>query len=283
MTKKTYLLSQDELRGLQLVLLDMLIELDRICRKHGIRYCLDGGTLLGAVRHGGFIPWDDDLDVVMMRDEYNQFRKACETDLDKAKFFFQDHTTDHHYRWGFGRLRRKNSAFVRVGQEHLKMKTGIFLDVFPRDNVPDAKIGYLLHSMYCYVFRKLLYSEAGIVAGKNTVIRAWYKLLSMIPASFSFRRLENLAVSCNRKKTLRVRTYAFPMLRKGRFGYNREWFEDVSEIDFEGHVFLCAQDYDGYLTNLYGDYMTPPPQEKRHWHPVSKFKLPNKCGQEELP
>ena len=69
------------LRQLQMVELEMLIELDRICRKCGIRYTLTGGTLLGAVRHGGFIPWDDDADVSMMREEYEKFRKACETEL----------------------------------------------------------------------------------------------------------------------------------------------------------------------------------------------------------
>ena len=269
-----YELSPNELRSLQLYLLDMLIELDRICRKNGIRYYIDGGTLLGAVRHGGFIPWDDDLDIGVTRMEYERLRKACETDLDESKYFFQDHTTDPYYRWGYGRLRLKNSEFVRIGQEHMKMKTGVFLDIFPRDNVPDSKICYLVHSFYCYMLRKTLYAEAGKVTGKNSFIRGWYRLLYMIPSTFTFRRLEKLAERYNRKETKRMRALAFPMLLKGQYGYKREWYEDVSEVEFEGHSFMCPRDYDGYLTELYGDYMIPPPPEKRHWHPVSRFRLP---------
>jgi len=272
--QKPYVLSLQELRDLHLVLLDMLIELDRICRKYGIRYCIDGGTLLGAVRHSGFIPWDDDLDVVMTRGEYEKLRKVCETEFDKSKYFFQDYTTDIHYRWGYGKIRRKNSEFMRIYQEHMDMKTGTFLDIFLRDNVPDSKIAYLLHSFYCYILRKLQYAQEGMVTGKNVFIRVWYRILYLIPVSFTFRRLDKLAARYNRKTTQRMRSLTFPMLRKGQYSYKREWFEDTSEIMFEGHMFPCAQDYDGYLTDLYGDYMTPLLEEQRHWHPVSSFKLP---------
>ena len=137
MSGSVYKLSLEELHQLQSVLLEMLIELDRICKKHDIRYCIIAGTLLGAVRHKGFIPWDDDLDVAMTRSEYRRFREVCVSELNTSRFFFQDDTTDLHYRWGWGRLRRIDSEFVRVGQEHLKMRTGIFLDVFPMDGVPD--------------------------------------------------------------------------------------------------------------------------------------------------
>ena len=92
-------MSNDELRRLQLNLLEMLIEIDRICRRHSIKYSLDGGTLLGAVRHGGFIPWDDDIDVIMRREEYQKFYKACRKDLDNSRCFLQASRTDRYYRW----------------------------------------------------------------------------------------------------------------------------------------------------------------------------------------
>ncbi|WP_055744103.1 LicD family protein [Brevibacillus choshinensis] len=90
-------------------------------KKNGISYCLLMGTMLGAVRHGGFIPWDDDMDVAMMRPEYEKFREACKRDLDQSRFFYQDHTTDPHYRWGYARIRRKDTECVRLGQEHIKI------------------------------------------------------------------------------------------------------------------------------------------------------------------
>ena len=88
--EKAYQISNEELKKLQRIELEMLIELDRICRKHQVSYSLDGGTLLGAVRHKGFIPWDDDIDVIMLRPEYEKFRSACERELDQTRFFLQD-------------------------------------------------------------------------------------------------------------------------------------------------------------------------------------------------
>ena len=100
-------LDQKTLRALQIVEVEMLVELDRICRKNDIKYTIIGGTLIGALRTGGFIPWDDDIDVAMLRDEYERFRIACEKDLDQSRFYFQDHRNTKGYRWGYGKLRRK--------------------------------------------------------------------------------------------------------------------------------------------------------------------------------
>ena len=129
------------LRQLQLVELEMLIEVDRICRKCNLRYNIIGGTLLGAVRHGGFIPWDDDADLVMFRDDYEKFREACKEELDKDRFYFQDMETTAGYRWGYGKLRRKKTVFVREHQEHMPYEQGVFIDIMPLDNVPDSYLG----------------------------------------------------------------------------------------------------------------------------------------------
>ena len=91
------------LRLLQMIELEILTEIDRICRKNNIHYSLTGGTLLGAVRNGGFIPWDDDADISMLRSEYRKFQKACKTDLDEDRFYFQDIESTKGYRWGYGK------------------------------------------------------------------------------------------------------------------------------------------------------------------------------------
>ena len=94
-------LSDEMLRQLQLIQLEMLIEVDRICKKCNIKYNIIAGTLLGAIRHGGYIPWDDDADVALLRSEYEKFRIVCKTELDKTRFIFQDHRNTIGYRWGY--------------------------------------------------------------------------------------------------------------------------------------------------------------------------------------
>ena len=113
-------------RKMQLTELDMLVEFDKVCRKYNINYVLFGGSLLGAVRHQGYIPWDDDADIGMLREDYETFKRHKD-EMNPNICFFQDHDTDHEYRWGYGKLRRTGSTYVRVGQEHLKCKTGILL------------------------------------------------------------------------------------------------------------------------------------------------------------
>jgi lipopolysaccharide cholinephosphotransferase len=267
-------LGPEELRKLQAVMLDMLVEVDGICRKHGIKYSIVAGTLLGAVRHKGFIPWDDDADIAMFRSEYEKFRDVCAFELDADKYFFQDNTTDRHYRWGYGRIRRRDSEFVRRGQEHLKMRTGIFLDIFPGDKIPNLWPLRALHSGYCWALRKILYAETGKITGKSGLTRTIYKALGRIPPSWVFGRLDGLQRFWNKRETKFNRTLTFPPRAGLSMGVPNRWLENLTELEFEGHAFYALRDWDEYLRWRFGDYMTPPPQEKRHWHPASKVVLP---------
>ncbi|ETW98235.1 MAG: hypothetical protein ETSY1_19575 [Candidatus Entotheonella factor] len=272
-TSKAHTFSDKELRSLQMVLLEMLLEIDRICKKNGISYCLLMGTMLGAARHSGFIPWDDDLDIAMLRPEYEKFKEACRRDLDQSRFFYQDHTTDPHYRWGYARIRRKDSEFVRLGQEHMKMRTGIFLDIFPMDSTPDFAPLRALHCFYCFVLRKLLYAGSGRKSSRTAALRTWYAFLNIVPHPWVLRRIEKL--SMKRKKTKLVRILTFPVPKGRPFGYLRKWFEDLEDIKFEGYMFSGVKDYDGFLKFQYGDYMQlPPPEQRVCCHPAAEFRLP---------
>jgi lipopolysaccharide cholinephosphotransferase len=256
------------LRELQLIQLECLIELDRICRKHGIRYSMDGGTLLGAVRHKGFIPWDDDIDVIMMRDEYERFFDICKNDLDVDRFFLQEHRTDEHYRVGYPRIRRKDTVYVRAGQERFSQTTGVLIDIFVLDNVPDAMPLRYPHRALRFCFRKILWSATGRIVSESPLLRLWYAIVSTIPARVAFRGFDSLAVMCNRRKTELVCHYAmtYPNPRTNGFGTPAYLMNDFTELEFEGHAFKAVAEYDKYLTLLYGDYMTPPPEEKRRPH-----------------
>lgn len=263
------------LRQLQLVHLEMLEEVDRICRKCGISYNLVGGTSLGAVRHGGPIPWDDDADVGFLRSEYEKFREACETELDKTRFYFQDYRNTPGYRWGYGKLRRKDTFFVRENQESMPYEQGVFIDIFPFDGVPDNYLLRTLHSARCFCYRKIFWSAIGRHDAKNAFARGIYSLMYKIPEKKLYASFDRFIKRSNRKQTQRVRILTFPTSTR-EYGYFRKWYTELTEISYDGLMLKIAADHDGYLKCKYGsDYMTLPPAEKRKCHPVSKIKLPD--------
>lgn len=266
-------LDERMLRQVQLIQLEMLQEVDRICKKCGIHYNIIAGTLLGAVRHGGYIPWDDDADVAMLRGEYEKFRRACKTELDHARFYFQDHRNTRGYRWGYGKLRRKNTLFLRENQEHMPYKQGVFIDIFPLDGVPD---NYFLRSMKnfeCFCVRKILWSKVGKIADKNPIMRLGYMVLDKIPEKTVFRYYHRMIRNADKRKTRMVRILMFPTPNR-EYGYYRNWYENSADIMFEGVIFQGIWDYDSYLSFKFGDYMTMPPEEMRKVHPVSEITLP---------
>ena len=267
-----YELSKEELRQLQFIELELLVEVDRICRKCDIRYSIIAGTLLGAVRHKGFIPWDDDADVAMLRPEYERFREACKKELDKSRFYFQDHRNTRGYRWGYGKLRRKGTLFLRENQEHMPYRQGIFIDIFPLDNVPDNYFLRSLQNFECFCIRKILWSEVGKKADRRLYMRAWYSLLSQLPQKAVKRFYHRLIHKSNQIQGRMVRILMFPT-PNAEYGYYRCWYENSRNIVFEGKVFQGIKEYDSYLSFKYGKYMEFPPEEKRKVHPVSLLKL----------
>ncbi|EOS35241.1 hypothetical protein C808_05020 [Lachnospiraceae bacterium M18-1] len=264
-------LDQENLRKLQLIELELLIEFDRICRKNNIRYTLTGGTLLGAVRHGGFIPWDDDADVSMLRQEYEKFKRVCEKELNE-KYCFQDMQSTQGYRWGYGKLRKKDTLFLREHQEHMPYSQGVFIDIFPRDGVPNGVIKRKVHKFYCYCIRKCLWSEVGKVADERRIMRIWFRFLNFALGSKIYELYANLVRKSNSKPTILVRSLTFP-IPNGKDGYPRKWYEENTELEFEGHRFMVNRQYKAWLKQEFGDYMKLPPPEKRKIHPVVQIDL----------
>lgn len=257
-----------------MIQLEMLVEVDRICRKFEIEYSVIAGTLLGAVRHRGYIPWDDDADVALLRPEYEKFRIACKEELDSSRFYFQDHRNTKGYRWGYGKLRRKGTLFLRENQEHMPYEQGVFIDIFPLDGVPDNYFLRSLKNFECFCVRKLLWSKVGKVADKSLVKRTLFTMLDKVPEDKIIQYYNNMIVKANRKRTKMVRILMFPT-PNSEYGYYRRWYENRAEIAFEGKVFQGIKDYDSYLYFKYGDYMKLPKKENRKVHPVSKIKLLN--------
>lgn len=275
-------LSKKDFRRMQLIELDLLIEFDRVCRLHNIKYSLCSGTQLGAVRHRGFIPWDDDIDVCMLREEYEKFKSCALPDLNSDICFFQDHTTDGQYRWGFGKLRRIGTTYIRAGQEHMKYKTGVFIDIIPYDDIPNSIVGQVFQDIYCFCLRKILWAQVGKKAEKG-FLKIWYGLLSIIPSNLVFLLMKPCINIKNSSTPNRVRGLMFPapgveyrtttQLKK-RFGMPKKWFTELQEYEFEGRSFWGTKFPDDYLTYKFGDYMKLPPEDKREGHaPVSFIDL----------
>lgn len=265
-------LDDNKLRQLQKIEIEMLLEIDRICRKHKINYTIIGGTLLGAVRHGGFIPWDDDADVAMLRPEYERFCKVCEEELDNTRFYFQDMDNTPGYRWGYGKFRRKDSLFLRENQEHMPYEQGVFIDIFPQDATPDNAVLRRLHDFSCFCVRKLLWSEVGKKAEHNCFKRICFIMLSKIP--FKLVQIMYRGLIIRNQKTELVRTLTFPAPKR-KYGYKRVWLTETDDIKFEQYTLRGVKDYDGWLRWEFGKYMDIPPEHKRKTHPITAIILPN--------
>lgn len=285
-------LSPEEFRTMQLLELDMLEELDRVCRKYDIKYCITYGTLLGAVRHKGFIPWDDDSDIAMLREEYEKFRKVAH-EMDPSICYFQDHFNDPEYLWQYGKLRRTGTTFVRAGQEHMKGKNGVFVDIFVMDDCPKSLLGMIFHSFWCFFLRKILYARVGKENAKG-LPKLCYQLLNLISVNWVYKQVGKMSKKSSNTSPNRVRTLLYPVLNDGDKNYNhgkahfgmlKSWFLECAEYDFEGHKFYGTKDYDGFLKYYYNDYMTPLPVEKRQPHALTSnfnFNVDSKNVREKL-
>lgn len=266
-----------EFRRLQLIQLDILKEVDRVCRENGIRYSISCGTLLGAVRHQGFIPWDDDIDVFMLREDYEKF-KLISNRLNTDICWFQDHSTDKEYLWGYAKVRRTGTSYTRVGQEHLKYGTGVAIDIFPLDDVPENRFGQKWQDFRCFVWRKTLWSH---VAKKNSkgLKKLWWSFLSNFSVEKIYKKIDCYAKKSNNSTPNGVRVLMCPLpdhnSAKTRYSFPKKWMFDLTEYPFEGSLFYGIKDYDSYLKYTFkGDYMQFPPEAERLVHaPVSDYNF----------
>lgn len=268
-----YKLTDDELKKVQDIQKELINEVKRICEKCGIHFCMVGGTMLGAIRHKGYIPWDDDADIGFLRTEYEKFRKACETELNHEKYYMQDLRDTSGYRWGYGKLRRKNTEFVRLNQEFVPYEQGISIDLMPFDNVPDHWFSKRIHFFRCFLYRKIFWSEVGSRSEENICKKMVYKVMKCLPMEMVIKSYQRFIDSGCGKKTKLVRILTFPT-PKGVYGYERKWYTNLSLYRFGDMRLPGAKDYDAYLRVKYGDYMKLPPVEKRKVHPISKLTLP---------
>lgn len=246
---------------------EILDVIHQVCTEHGLRYSLAYGSLIGAVRHKGFIPWDDDIDIMMPREDYEKLLAVWDQSAPKG-YILQNTRTDSDFTQNFTKIRKDHTAFLQDEAERTKhYHKGIFVDIFPGDRVPSGKIGRRIQYIACAV--NLLYSR-GHTSGSGGMVGEVEKILLKAPKEkYSVRRerAEKKIRSWNGDESLQ---YVFPStIRSSRKYYPANLFENVKAIEFNGKQYMCVADADSTLRVEYGDYMQLPPEEDRVWkhHP----------------
>ena len=258
------------------ILLDLLSEFHRVCKENNIQYFLDSGTLLGAVRHGGFIPWDDDVDVVMLRKDY---KRLCEIAQSKFEppYFFQTNSTDPGSARGHAQLRNSETtgmlkAEIRGGRPLYSFNQGLFVDIFALDAVPDdfqeciafrkrlarlkKKIATLRFAMYAsqsmswsFMHPRLLYIKI-----KGCMLRLFEKLTGYNALTHLYNAMERYAQKYNDTGAKRVGNISLNPLRREEQLFDRRYFDETAQYMFEGFQFSGPKDYNAILTGHYGDW-----------------------------
>lgn len=248
------------MNALQQSLFSILLEIDRICGLRGIRYYLMSGTALGAVRHQGFIPWDDDLDVGLLRPDYERFLEFCKTDLGE-RFFLQDWRTEPSYFLPFAKLRLNGTTFMSPMHTHLDVHQGVYVDLFPLDGVPGRP--WLLQ-LQRWVLRRLhILLEIKFTNVPNPQIRnriLKHTLRPLLPGA-SINRLYNAISRLWPVNAAREGIFMSPDPR--RVTYPLTWFSEPAKRMFEGREFPVPAECHSYLERTYGNYMQPPPEVER--------------------
>ncbi len=249
---------KSEINELQKIQLSMLKDFDAVCQRHRISYQLFSGTALGAVRHKGFIPWDDDIDVVMLREDYERFFDSASKELDSNKYYVQREFSEH-WPMFFSKLRLNGTTYIEKYHSHdARIHQGIYIDIFPCDNLSDSRLMQNLQ----YIASKIVIAKSLYARGyetNSTVKKCFMQFCRILPTE-PFKRL---CIRRNNSSSLKVHTFFGGGKKFERSIFLREWFEQSVKMRFEDSEFPVSAHYDEMLRVMYGDYMVMPTLEQR--------------------
>lgn len=261
-------LSEKELADLKNKELEILRAFDSMCRENNLSYFITAGTLLGAVRHKGFIPWDDDIDVVMLRKDFKKLNKVCKKALPKG-LFLQDKKNDKGYPFHFDKIRLDNTEVVDPFLQGVNIHKGIYIDVFPVDKCPKN------NKLAQFMFKWVSTTSYALIAKQDKNFdfdytkksaRMLYHFMIKMPRGFVIAMRDFVVgifnVFCSGKKLCTVSgAHGFP-----RETYSGGWLKEKIMLPFEDGKYPAPAGYDGLLTNMYGDYMKPPEENEKNGH-----------------
>lgn len=256
-------LTPEERAKLRVHMMDAFAEFHRVCRAQGIPYFLVMGSLLGAVRHQQIIPWDDDLDVGLLRPDYERFLRVAPHELGD-RFFLQTAKSDPDYFLCFAKIRVSGTKLVEASSIDCDIHHGVYIDIFPLDNAPELGAMRWLHAGLCRLLNIMVLARGkyrDLSPVKNGIARALRTLLRPIPFPTLTTWLQSaLQLSRNNESTYVV---MFSGMSYRRDCFPRRYFTDSIELMFGGQSASAPAGWHEYLTDLYGDYMTPPPEDER--------------------
>ena len=254
----------------------ILKEFDRICKKHNLQYSLAYGTLIGAIRHKGFIPWDDDIDVMMHREHYDKFVSIVRQEL-AQDMIYCDHTQEKKYYYGFAKIRSRVINYPEKSTEYLGISQGVWVDIFPFDAIGDNSLIESkkqfeaikrVHKFFVYsVFTHPNDTESG---WKKTIQSVLYKINCATQnitflRNYMYRKMEKIGTAKNSERAIRHNSIMVNLTDDEYSAgiLTREQLNNCILQEFEGELFPVIADYDAHLTGVYGDYRTLPPENER--------------------
>ena len=242
-------------------ILQILLAIDSVSREHGLRYYIWAGTMLGAVRHKGFIPWDDDLDIAMPRPDYEQLIQHCHEWLPEP-FEMVCAETDTTYPLPFAKIQDGSTTLIE--RMHLKYLGGIYIDVFPIDGVPANKLVQRLHFARYEYYKRVLYLMIRDPYKHGHGPDSWVPLLCrrMYTLDGVQRKIRRLLCKYDYNRSACVADYDDGL----RGVMSKKVLGTPSAYDFEGEKVMGVEQYDAYLSRKYGDYMTIPKHDQQRQH-----------------
>lgn len=254
------------------VLLDLLKQFDRVCGEQGLRYFAHGGTLLGAIRHKGFIPWDDDIDLFMPRkdfDAFSQIAPACFS----PPYYFQSYLTDPEYFRTQIRVRNSDTTCIAATDLGMRCNQGIFISIFPLDAMPEDGAARKALGKRVVFYRKLMeryvYTNKKAASVKNAAARAFAKVVCTLAGGKRvYNRLQKVCERYAGEDTRYVGLVSPRFSAQEKLLFEREDYAETLRVDFEDMKIPVPAGYDRVLATQYGDYMKPVKDPKR-WQPHS--------------